>query len=143
MKKIIIKGVGVFLFFVLLCFSCGTGNDDIVPITKVSFNVSLNTGNLVHVGGYEYYTGGVMGVVVYRLDMTTFYAYDRACPHDWRYGGRVVYDYNTLTLDCEECGSHFSILNGYPMNDTNTIATMPLRMYKARMIDEYTVHISN
>jgi nitrite reductase/ring-hydroxylating ferredoxin subunit len=143
MKGIIIKSAGVFLSLLLLCSSCRTVNDDIVPYAKVSFNISLNIGNLVHVGGCESYSGGVRGVVVYRLDMTTFYAYDRACPHDWKSGGRVVYNTNTMMLKCEECGSCFSILNGYPMSDTITVATTPLRAYQARMIDDYTLHISN
>jgi hypothetical protein len=142
MKGITIKIVSVFLLLFFACFSCKDNYNGSVPYPgKVSFNISLNTGNLVHVSGYEYYTGGLRGVVVYRLDMVNFLAYDRACPYDWADGGYVVYDPATMTLNCEECGSSFNILDGYPK--TGTIATSPLRMYLARMIDDYTVHISN
>ena len=140
MKGLTIKVISVFLLLVFTCVSCGDNYNGTVPYTKVSFNISLNTGNLVHVGGCEYYTGGINGVVVYRLDMVNFLAYDRACPYDWADGGRVVYDPATLALNCEECGSIFNVLDGYPKEG---IATSPLRSYLARMIDDYTVHISN
>lgn len=141
MKGITIKIIGIFLLFFFACFSCKNNYNGSVPYTKVSFNISLNTGNLVHVGGCEYYTGGIRGIVVYRLDMVNFLAYDRACPYDWADGGSVVYDPASLSLNCEECGSRFDILAGYPMQ--GTIATSPLRAYLARMLDDYTVHISN
>jgi hypothetical protein len=141
MQKIVIKAAGVFLFLVLGCFSCKDNYNGTVPYRKVSFNVSLNTGNIVHVGGCEYYSGGVNGIVVYRVDMVNFVAYDRACPYDWDYNGYVVYHSPSLSLQCEKCGSAFSILDGYPLD--GSVATSPLRSYLCRMIDDFTLHISN
>ncbi len=141
MKRITVKTVSIFLLLFFICSSCGDKYNGTVPYTKVRFTISLNTGNLVHVGGCEYYTGGIRGVAVYRLDMVNFLAYDRACPYDWEHGGYVAYDPATLTLNCEECGSSFNVLDGTPMR--GAIATSSLRTYLARMLDDYTVHISN
>ena len=130
-----------FLFFViLLCLSCGDRVES-VPYTKVNFNVSINRNNLIHGGGHEYFTGGVCGIVVYRLDISTFFAYDRACPYDWKENGYVIYDPATLQLVCQECGSTFDILDGSPKNDSKTRAF--LRSYRAVLVDDMILYVSN
>jgi hypothetical protein len=113
------KIVSVVLVVVLLFVSCGDGQNPI-PHTKVNFTVPVNTYNLIHVGGYEYFTGGICGIVVYRVDMSTFCAYDRACPYDWQENGYVIYDPPTLQLICTECGSTFGILDGFPKSNSIT-----------------------
>ena len=142
MKCITKLFIGFFIIGLLLIPSC-VKDPNVIPYVKVSFNISPENGNLVHVGGYEYYTGGVSGLVVYRLDMLNFCAYDRACSHDWQDSdsGYVVYDPAFLHLKCKTCGSTFNILNGYPMEGSP--AEFPLRIYQARLINEFTLHISN
>ena len=141
-KKVFMsKKINYILFVVaLLLFSCGDGKHT-VPYTKVNFKVSVNTCNLIHVGGYEYFTGGVGGVFVYRLDMSTFYAYDRACPYDWQENGYVIYDPALLQLVCQECGSTFNVLDGSPMNDSKS--NNFLRPYNAKLIDDMTLQVYN
>ena len=131
--------IGIFILGLLSVSSC-VEPEGTVPFAKVNFSVSVENGNLVHVGGHEYYTGGVSGVIVYRLDMTNFCAYDRACPYDWKEDGYVVYDPTTLLLTCRTCGSTFNILNGYPMEGSKTGV---LRMYQTRMINDFTLHVYN
>ncbi|MDR1459427.1 MAG: hypothetical protein LBI60_04365 [Bacteroidales bacterium] len=103
--------------------------------------MSIYSNNLIHVGGYEYFTGGISGIIVYRVDMSNFCVYDRACPLDWNENGYVVFDPATLQLICQSCGSTFNILNGYPM--TNSKANSPLRSYPSRLIDDMTLHVYN
>jgi len=129
------------LLLVVLVFDSCVDRENPVPYVRVNFTVPTNTYNLIHVGGYEYYTGGIGGIIVYRLDMSTFYAYDRACPYDWQDDGYVVYNSATLQLVCEVCGSTFGILDGAPMN--NSKAKTFLRSYNARLIDDITLHIFN
>jgi len=136
LKKIICLGFVVGL----LLASCGDRLHTI-PHTKVNFTVSINTNKLIHSGGYEYFTGGINGVFVYRLDMSTFLAYDRACPYDWEDNGYVIYNQATLQLVCEACGSTFNILDGSPMN--NSKANNFLRPYNTRLIDDMTLHVYN
>jgi nitrite reductase/ring-hydroxylating ferredoxin subunit len=112
-----------------------------VPYTKVNFTVLVSSSNLIHVGGYDYFTGGISGILIYRLDMNTFYAYDRACPYDWEDNGYVIFDPASMQLKCETCGSTFNILNGYPME--NSKAASPLRLYQTNFIDDITLHVYN
>ena len=134
------KKIACLLFCViLLCFSCE--REDTVPYTKVNFSVSINRSNLIHGGGHEYFTGGVCGVVVYRVDMSIFYAYDRACPYDWREEGYVIYDPAACELVCQECGSAFNILDGSPKGDSK--AKTFLRSYRAVLVDDIILYVSN
>ena len=110
-----------------------------IPTRDVNFTVSLNTTNLIHIGGYEYFTGGISGIIIYRFDMTTFYAYDRACPYDWEDGGRITLDDNKLYDSL--CGSTFNILNGYPYSGSK--AELPLRQYQTTLIDDFTLQVYN
>ena len=60
-----------------------------------------------------YFTGGVNGVVVYRLSDWEFTAFDRACPHDWEHEDSWIWvEPDGITLKCERCGSVFNILDG-------------------------------
>ena len=126
---------------VLLFASCGDKTRNDIPYEKFNFTRSINSTNLIHVGMHEYFSGGVCGIVVYRVDMSTFLAYDRACPYDWRDNGYVIYDPATLQLICESCGSTFNILNGSPMG--NSKAKTSLRQYKVRLIDDMTLQVFN
>lgn len=132
------KKVYILLGMCMFISACETEYTTI-PMRKVNFTVSINATNLVHVGGYEYFTGGISGIVVYRFDMTTFYAYDRACPYDWEDGGRVsMVDFK---LYDSLCGSSFNVLNGFPYSDSK--ATLPLRQYKTMLIDDLTLQVYN
>ena len=134
------KKIVELLFIALLFISCGK-KQGTVPYTKVNFTVSLNACNLIHVGGHEYVTGGVSGIVIYRLDMSTFCVYDRACPHDWQDNGYLIYDPALFQLICQECGSAFNILDGSPMSGNK--AMFFLRSYNSKLIDDRTLHIYN
>jgi nitrite reductase/ring-hydroxylating ferredoxin subunit len=129
------------LVVVLLFVSCGDRVVNDIPYTKVNFTRSIYATNLIHTGMCEYFSGGISGIVVYRLDMSIFYAYDRACPHDWRDNGYLIYDPATLKLVCQNCGSMFDILSGAPTN--NSKAKTFLRPYNARLIDDMTLHVYN
>ncbi|MGI6292398.1 MAG: Rieske (2Fe-2S) protein [Bacteroidales bacterium] len=132
------RKLGAVIGISLLMNACDMQNTTI-PIRHVNFTVSINSTNLIHVGGHEYFTGGISGIVVYRFDMTTFYAYDRACPYDWEEGGRVSVVNSTLYDSL--CGSSFNILNGYPYS--NSKAELPLRHYQATLIDDFTLQVYN
>lgn len=138
--KYLSKRIVYLSLIVYLLFSC-KGKFETIPYTKVNFTVPIYANGLIHAGGYDYFTGGISGVVVYRLDMSTFYVYDRACPYDWGSDGRVYYDPASLQLICEKCGSTFNILNGYPMSDSK--ADIYLRPYQSRLIDDMRLHIYN
>jgi Rieske Fe-S protein len=84
--------------------------------------------DLLYPGGYMYFTGGVNGIVIYRVDYNNFVAYDRACPYDWEDNDSWLWVADDgLTLIDSACGSRYNILNGDPIDGP---ATLPLRYYK-------------
>ena len=137
------KGLIIYLCIlstVCLFWACDVPTT--VPVAKVNFTLPVYSNNLVRVGGYEYVTGAIKGLVIYRSDMETFYAYDRACPYDWKEDGYVVVDStNSFQLICENCQSTFSISTGYPIGKVK--ADAPLRPYRVVMIDDFNIRVSN
>ena len=128
--------------FSLTCLSLSCEQPTAVPVAKVDFTKSIYANNLANVGGYEYFSGGISGVFVYRVSMTDFYAYDRACSYDWKDGGYVsVNDSNSFQLICGRCHSTYNILSGVPIG--NVKAEAPLRQYKATLIDDFNLRVYN
>ena len=87
--------------------------------------------DLNYYGGHMYFTGGVNGIVVYRLGEWEFTAFDRACPHDWDDPDepRVVVEEDGITLRCEKCQTLYNILNGSVITGPSRY---PLRQYYTR-----------
>ncbi|MDR1792896.1 MAG: hypothetical protein LBR36_05595 [Bacteroidales bacterium] len=129
------------IYILAIIFLCRCQTDTPVPRVKTNFIVDINTNRLIMVGGYEYFTGGIQGFIVYHVDMNTFVAYDRACAFDWESNGYVIVDpQNTFQLLCEQCGSTYNILNGYPQG-ANCKATQPLRSYNVRIESDDKIRV--
>ncbi|MBO7586437.1 MAG: hypothetical protein J6T13_04585 [Bacteroidales bacterium] len=115
----------------LVC--CDMYNHPTIPNAKVDFIVYPNDVmyyRLNTYGGYEYFTGGVNGIVVYRLDEWTFMAYDRACSYDWEdHESWLWVAPDGLRLVDSLCGSTFNILDG---NVLGGPAIYPARRYATR-----------
>jgi len=124
-----------FIFFgIILCMagSCGKPKNPIPkPNPPLNFYIYPNEVtyyDLNYYGGHMYFTGGVNGVVVYRLGEWEFTAFDRACPYDWDDSDapRVAVEDDGITLRCEKCKSLFNILDGGVISGP---AEYPLRQY--------------
>lgn len=115
MKRIFRLGLCALAMAVLLV-SCNGFEHETIPNVSVNFTIypdNVNYYNLNYIGGYEYFTGGVAGIIVYRIDMNTFVAYDRACPHDWEDPAAwLEVDESGLMIIDKHCGSRFNILDG-------------------------------
>ncbi|MDR3047388.1 MAG: hypothetical protein LBU51_07235 [Bacteroidales bacterium] len=111
--------------------SCDKFVHPTIPEVSLDFTIlpdDPNYGPLNHYGGYMYFTGGVEGVIVYRVDGWTFKAYDRACPYDWQdiNSWNRVDESGIIVIDtC--CGSRFNILDGTVINGP---ANYPLKYYR-------------
>lgn len=126
MKKIVAA-----LLLILGLTACGRWNyNNPIPFVHVDFTIYPNDvmyRRLNTYGGYEYFTGGVNGIVVYRLDEWTFYAYDRACPYDFEEPGAWLWVApDGLRLVDSLCGSTYNILDG---NVLSGPAKWPARRY--------------
>ncbi len=121
----------LFLLTIFVHFSCGEYVHETIPSRSVNINISMRDANyykLNHYGGYLYLTGGVSGIIVYRLDETTFKAYDRACPYDWEKTDSWLWvEPSGLTIIDSCCGSRFNIIDGTVINGP---AKLPLKYYR-------------
>jgi len=125
------------IFLVIVFFSvlgCSGYKHSTIPNVWVNFWVYPNDVaylDLNYYGGHMYFTGGVNGVVVYRLAEWDFLAYDRACPYDWddEDEPRVGVEPDGITLRCEKCGSLFNILDGGVISGPSKY---PLKFYQTK-----------
>lgn len=109
--------ISILCSAIILCFmSCAPITHETIPYEEVNFTIYPNDAeysNLMNYGGYVYVTGGVAGIIIYRLDLQTFMAYDRACPYDWsETTERLVVNEDGITISHAYCGSLFNILDG-------------------------------
>ncbi|MDL2231077.1 Rieske (2Fe-2S) protein [Bacteroidales bacterium OttesenSCG-928-L19] len=132
----------LFLFLLFFLGSCEYVHETI-PNVAVNITIQPNSAayyQLNHYGGHVYLTGGVSGIIVYRLNDNTFKAYDRACPHDWEsYDSWLWVEDSGLTIYDSCCGSRFNIIDGTVINGP---AVLPLKYYRANY-DGMTLRIRN
>lgn len=100
----------------VLFIACNGYEHETIPNVKVNFTIypdSPNYVNLNYIGGHEYVTGGVQGIIIYRVDQSSFVAYDRACPYDWEeHDSWLWVDESGILIRDSLCGSVFNILDG-------------------------------
>lgn len=122
----------LFILTIAVLFGrCGGYEHETIPNVRVNFTIypdDVTYYNLNFIGGYEYFTGGVAGIIVYRIDMSTFIAFDRACSYDWEEPEAWLWvEESGLTIYDQHCGSRFNILDGSVINGP---AKFPLKYYK-------------
>ena len=108
-----------------------------IPVVPVDITINIFNSqfvNLQAVGGTAYVDGGSRGIVIYRVSIDQFNAYERHCTYDCDNPcGKVSLDPDGLFLvddDCfgAGCGSRFNVINGsnvdgpsqYPLIQYNT-----------------------
>ncbi len=120
----------LILIGTMLCQSCKNTYHPSIPYRKVDFTIYPNDVmyyKLNTYGGYEYFTGGVNGIVVFRLDEWQFMAFDRACPYDWEEHESWLWMHpNGIMLVDSLCGSVYNILDGTVISGPSV---WPLRQY--------------
>ncbi len=124
-----------FSFIVLILLASSWGCNDKVQhetIPDVPVNLNIDIGSTMYIelntiGGWVYLTGGYRGLLVYRVSVDEFVAYDRGCPYDpLEEYSRITMDPSGITCSDTLCGSQFSILDGGPIKGP---ATLPLKRY--------------
>ena len=121
----------IILFALTLLFIGCKYEHQTIPYASVNFTIypdDVNYAPLNHIGGHMYFTGGVNGIVVYRVNYDTFAAYDRACSYDWEdLNSWLWMEDNGLILRDSCCGSQFNILDGTVISGP---AYYPLKYYR-------------
>jgi len=133
MRFIKILGLSLIVLFVLsTAWSCNEKvQHDSIPEVAVNLNIDIGSTMYIElntIGGWVYLTGGYRGILVYRIAVDEFVAYDRGCPYDpFDEHSRITMDPSGITCsDTAVCGSKFSILDGGPIIGP---ATLPLKRY--------------
>jgi hypothetical protein len=125
-----------FLFGLLLISGCGRElTDDFIPITAfpdITLNLSLPENNNLQIdGGYRQLNGGVRGIIVYRINSSTYAAYERNCSFRPNEACATVDVHNSgLFMIDSCCSSNFSFTDGSP---TGGPAWRPLNRYRTQL----------
>lgn len=136
-QRLKIVNSAVIIFTMSLLAGCKYQNPANIPHVDVDITINIFEQQYIDlqgVGGIAYVSGGSKGIVVYRVSIDQFNAYERHCPYDTENPcGKVSLDNNELYLvdnDCSGggCGSRFNPINGsnvdgpaiYPLLQYNT-----------------------
>jgi Rieske Fe-S protein len=120
------------ILFILLLFnsSCKSDNPYNIPYVPVNFYVYPNNiDSDLGVSKFKYFPQyGYRGIVVYRMGMDQFLAYDRACTFDSENTTAIIkVDPSGLFAACPVCGSRYELIDGYPIKGP---AKNPLLQYQ-------------
>ncbi len=129
--------------FILLSDSCRK-KDDLVPNVYVNFTIFLSDpefSTLQTIGNNVFVTGGVSGIIIYRVSQSEFVAFDRCCTYKPSDRCAILPDtVNTLFLKCPCCGSKFSFIDGSVQESP---AERPLTSYSTYFDGNNSLQVSN
>lgn len=122
--------------------SCNDKNQ-IVPNVYVNFYISIydpEFTTLLSPGNSITVTGGVNGILIYRISSDEFAAYDRTCTYNVTDNCRIVVDEDlNFATDSMCCNSRFLLLDG---SVNSGPATYPLKRYQTSFDGNY-LHVYN
>lgn len=137
------KGLNIWIALVIVLMSCEPDrSDDPIPYTPfadIIINLNLPQYSALYAdGGYVTIGGGVRGIILYRLNSSSYFAYERNCSfHPNDACATVDVDISGLYMIDPCCGSTFSFATGMP---TGGIAWRPLRQYQTSLnLNELTI----
>lgn len=122
----------IFVFIVCPAFLFCKKNKEEGRVPYVPVNIVLNTSDPLFVklnapGGWVYVNGGSRGIIIYRLSLDDFRAYDRHCsfqPEDAC--GKVSVNSSQIMAVDSCCGSEFVLTDG---SVAKSPASRPLTQY--------------
>lgn len=124
-KRILLIGI-VFLSAVT---SCRKDRINAIPLVTVDVTINLNNPqfiDLTYVSGWEYLTGGSMGLIVYRNSETEFSAFDRHSTYEPEEDCRVSVGEDNITIEDECSDSSWLLIDGSVITGP---AAAPLQRY--------------
>jgi hypothetical protein len=150
MKKSLSYGFLLILLMLALFTSHCKKENGPLPFAVVNISIEPNSTqfiNLNAVGGHEYITANPpsRGIIVYRLSVNDFMAFERTCPYDpdgcctTSSCTRLVVEDDGIIVTDSCCGSTYLILDG--SNVTGPSVT-PLKQYNTTYNGK-TLHIYN
>ena len=126
-----------FWLGLLLISGCGRElTDDFIPITSfpdIVINLSLPANNSLQVdgGNLQLSSGGIRGIILYRINSSTYMAYERNCSFRPNEACATVDAHSSgLFMIDSCCNSNFSFTDGSP---TGGPAWRPLNRYRTQL----------
>jgi nitrite reductase/ring-hydroxylating ferredoxin subunit len=114
-----------------------------IPYMYVNFSLNPNGTQYIHlnpVNGWETVTGGYNGILIFRVSINEFVAFERACPYDpLTAGAQVRVDASEITCSCPICGSKYILTDGTPFDGPSHY---PLKQYRT-VYDGAMLYVSN
>ncbi len=136
----------IYIIAVLACFFLSCKKEEQapeIPYVYVNFQINPNSTEYIHlnaVGGWETVYGGYQGILIYRMSVNEFVAFERACPFDPLVtGAQIRVDESSITCTCPICGSKFIMTDGTPYAGPSHF---PLKQYQA-IYDGVMLYITN
>lgn len=124
-------------WLLVILFSACQPNLSDDPIPYIAFNdiiLNLNLPEFIALrsdGGFKEISGGVRGIIVYRVNSTTYRAYERNCSFQPNEACATVNVHASgLFLNDPCCGSNFNFSDGNP---TGGPAWRPLVSYRTQL----------
>ncbi len=131
----IIRKTKCLIYFLLLVGCQPDLSDDpipYIPFTEIIINLSFpEYASLRTDGGYKEISGGVRGIILYRINSTSYNAFERNCSFHPNDACATVNTHSSglyLTDPC--CGSTFNFSDGNP---SGGVAWRPLRRYRTQL----------
>jgi nitrite reductase/ring-hydroxylating ferredoxin subunit len=114
-----------------------------IPYVYVNFNLNPNSTeyiNLNPVNGWETVTGGYQGILLFRISIYEFAAFERACPNDpLSPGAQIRVEDSGITCYCPICKSRYIMTDGTPFEGPSHF---PLKQYMTTY-DGYLLYVYN
>ncbi len=142
----------ISIVIVLLLFSCKKNKNDVIPDVDIDFTMDITNdilftdlaaiGNSVIVtsqtNNWGRYAAGYdnNGIIVHRVILDEFYAYDRTCPHDYSVdGASIKVNIDFIQAICPRCSTSYSLPTGG--NPISGPGRYPLKNYKTSFNGRY------
>jgi hypothetical protein len=133
----------IALVFALIACEPDLSDDPIpyIPFTEIIINLSFpEYASLRTDGGHKEISGGVRGIIIYRISATSYNAYERNCSFHPNEACATVNVHTSglfMTEPC--CGSTFNFSDGNP---SGGVAWRPLRRYRTQL-NSFTLSITD
>lgn len=125
--------LGLILLSVFITPACSKKENapPVIPDVYVNFFINPNSTEYLELnspGGWVTVTGGYRGILIYRLAVEQFLAYERTCPYDPSESqARIEVEESGVTCRCPVCGSGYILLDGSPFEGPSVY---PLKQYR-------------
>lgn len=122
-------GTILVTFALSTLFSCDPEVYDGIPYVFVEIDINLNQTSYLDLqrdGGFVYIMGGVKGIIIYRKDADTYYAFEQNSPVNPSAACAIVEVDESQLFIIDHCSQAIFDFEGNP---SNGISRFPLKQY--------------